>query len=78
MANANSITGNCLRIYQILSSADYTLLQAGRAAQKYFLNNLSVTTNLATGSVTISGQLPIVTQFRSAIITFQLSFSIGG
>ena len=78
MANDNSIKGNCLRIYKILSSADYTLLQSGRDAQKYFLNNLSVTTNLATGSVTISGQLPIVTQLRSITITFQLSFSIGG
>ena len=78
MTNADQIKANICGKYKTLSGEDYALTVAGADAEKYFFQNLSVTTDLSDGSVTIYGQLPIVTQFRSFTMTFQMSFSIGG
>jgi phage tail sheath gpL-like len=77
MTNAAQIAANCSSIYKLLSEGDYVLTQAGEQAEKYFFANLTVTPNLSTGSVTITGLLPIVTQIRNINISFQLSFGIG-
>ena len=74
MANQASITAEMLGLYRSL--ANLVLLQAGKAAEQKFLNNLVVTLNMATGTVTESGILTIVTQLRTINQTFQLAFTI--
>lgn len=78
MANNDSIKANYARIYKRLSGATFVLTQAGGDAEKYFFENLTVGTDLAEGSVTSFGELPIVTQIREFVMTFQLAFNIGG
>ena len=78
IANESSIKAKYLSIYTLLSGADYVLTQAGSDASKYFFEQLNLTTNVATGLITSSGQLPIVTQIRDFNITFQLNFELGG
>jgi len=74
MANDVTIEAYCMRLFKDLGKM--ALLQSGAAAEKYFSDNLSVTLNLATGTVTITGQFPIVTQLRVINATFQMSFSV--
>jgi phage tail sheath gpL-like len=76
ITNADQIKGNISSVYKRLAGSDYTLLVAGKDAESYFFKNLSVTADIATGAVTIYGKLPIVTQFRSFNMAFQMSFSI--
>lgn len=78
ITNQTQLEGRALALYRTLSGPDFTLVQAGSAAEQFFFANLTITVDISEGSVTLSGQLPIVTQFREATITFQLSFSIGG
>lgn len=75
MANAQSIKAKLLEIYRTLSGL--ALTQAGDAAEKYFSDNTTVTINLATGTATIAGPLPIVTQLRQLDYALQFSFSVG-
>lgn len=78
MTNKESIEAEYTRIYKLLSGPDYVLTQSGTDAESFFFKNLLVSTDLSTGTVTSSGQLPIVTQVRQFNMTFQLAFSIGG
>lgn len=78
MVNKEGIEAEYTRIFKVLGGPDYVLCQAGTGAESFFFQNLSISTDLSTGKVTSSGQLPIVTQVRQFNITFQLSFSIGG
>ncbi len=75
MANAESIKAELLRIYRVL--AGQALTQAGDDAEKYFSDNTVVTVSLATGTATITGPLPIVTQLRQLDYALQFSFSVG-
>lgn len=75
MANAESIKSELLRIYRVL--AEQALTQAGDDAEKYFSDNTTVTISLATGTATITGPLPIVTQLRQLDYALQFSFSVG-
>lgn len=75
MANAESIKAELLRIYRVL--AGQALTQAGDDAEKYFSDNTTVTVSLATGTATITGPLPIVTQLRQLDYALQFSFSVG-
>jgi len=77
MTNVAQITGEFQRINKLLSGPDYCLTAAGKTAEQYFANNLSITANYATGIITASGKLTIVTQIRSINITFQLNFTVG-
>jgi phage tail sheath gpL-like len=78
IANESSIKAKYLSIYKLLSGAEYVLTQAGSDAEKYFFEQLNITADIATGLITSSGQLPIVTQIRDFNISFQLAFEIGG
>lgn len=78
IANESSIAAKYLSIYTTLSGADFVLTQAGSDAEKYFFEQLTISADIATGLITSSGQLPIVTQIRDFNITFQLNFEIGG
>jgi len=73
MANQATVEAYCGKLYGEL--AKQAILQAGETAQKYFSTNLVVTLNLSTGTVTVTGQLPIVTQLRIINVTFQVSFT---
>ena len=75
MANAESIKAELLRIYRVL--AGEALTQAGDDAEKYFSDNTVVSVSLATGTATITGPLPIVTQLRQLDYALQFSFSVG-
>ena len=75
MANAESIKAELLRIYRTL--AGLALTQAGREAESFFATNTTVTVDLSTGLVTVSGPLPIVTQLRGINYSLQLSFTVG-
>lgn len=78
MTNIAQITGEFQRIYKLLSGPDYCLTAAGKTAEQFFSDNLTITANYATGVVTTSGQMTIVTQIRQFNMTWQMSFSIGG
>lgn len=74
--NLIGITNFFLSMFATLAGVDYTLCPTGKQSAKYFANNLSVTANYATGVITATGQLPIVTQLRQINISFQMSFTI--
>ena len=78
VANAESITANLTSIYKELAGPAFTLVQAGRDAEQFFFRNLTVTVSLSDGSVTITGELPLVTQVRQFTATFTIAFSVGG
>lgn len=78
IANKEAIEAEYTRIYKLLSGPDYVLTQAGSAAESTFFKNLTITLDVASGKITSSGVLPIVTQIREFNMKFQLSFTIGG
>lgn len=74
MANAESIKAYVMSLYRQL--AVIVLVRAGIINERYVSQNLTVTVSLIDGKVTILGPLPIVTQFREAIWSLQLNFSL--
>lgn len=74
--NEGSITAKFVGYYSILSGQEYVLTQAGSDALNFYKANLSVTVDLADGKVTVLQKVPIVTQLREIISTFQLQFDI--
>jgi phage tail sheath gpL-like len=76
IANKESIRAEYINIYKILAGPAFTLTQAGTEALKFFNDNLNISVDLAAGKVTGSGSLPIVTQFRSGVISFSLAFNV--
>lgn len=74
IANAESIAGTCKDIYSQLAAL--ALTQSGREAEAAFAASLSVTINLATGTATITSDLPIVTQLRQINYNLVLDFDI--
>lgn len=75
IANAASIGGYLDKLYSDLSGTDFVLLQKGEAARKFFKENRNVSLNLRDGRVTVTMQVPIVTQLREIIATMQIAFS---
>lgn len=76
MANATSIGAYCDQLFAMLGSSDYVLVQGGPEAIAFFKANRTVTLNLATGSVLITAEVPIVTQLRSIIVPMQIGFTV--
>jgi len=72
MANVGSIRAFSLEVYKSL--AESALVQSGKEAEKDFLDNLSVTIDLATGTATINMSPLLVTQLRAIIGTIQVNF----
>lgn len=72
MANAASIRSFCNRLYDAL--ADEALVQAGSAAKRDFNDNLSISIDLASGTVTVSMAPLLVTQLRVVLGTIQINF----
>lgn len=82
-ASKGSLMASMVEYYQTLSGDGYVLLQQGTLASgtpiiKLFKNNLVVTLNVATGTVTINGILPIVTQLRQIICPLNIVFNLKG
>jgi phage tail sheath gpL-like len=65
-------------LFQTLSGPGYVLVPTGKVAIVYFKSNLNITANYSTGTINVTGMLPIVTQVRAINMPFQMSFSIGG
>lgn len=78
MANQELIESFCTQLYTELSGEDFVLTQSGEDALLFFNNNLVVTLNLSTGTVTITMKVPIVTQLRTILATVQIAFSTTG
>ena len=74
--NDESVGGDFCGYYKELSLPEYTLTQASAQAQAVFKTNLITSVDMETGMVTVSGKLPIVTQLRSIITSFNLAFNI--
>ena len=75
MANDIVIRGFCERLYLDLAGPGFVLVQDGEDALVFFKENLNITLDLALGKVTITMQLPIVTQLRKIIMTIKVAFS---
>jgi len=78
ITNSPNIKAKVVGLYRTLSGKDFMVTPAGTEAERFFSSNLEITPDIATGQVTITGQLPILTQVRRFDIAFQLSFTIGG
>lgn len=66
------------KLYQDLAGPNFVLVQDGEPAIVFFKDNLVIVLDLATGKVTITMQVPIVTQLRTIIITIKIAFSTTG
>lgn len=74
--NVVLIRGFIIGLYDVLAGASYGLVQTGRAAEKYFERNLTVTANLETGEVDASMTFLIVSVLRKFNGTMKIGFSI--
>jgi len=72
MANRDSIKAFMVGLYNDM--ADEALLQAGEDAIKFFKQNMLVTLNLQTGTVTIDMRVPVVVQLRTINANLRISF----
>ena len=68
----------CTSLYQQLAGPDFVLVQDGETALQFFKENLTVTLNLSTGTVTIGMVTPIVTQARKFLVTIRIEFTTEG
>ena len=74
MANEVIIMAYTEKLYKDLSGPDFVLVQAGEDAFVYFKDNLDVVLDLASGKVTLTMFVPIVTQLRKIIATIKIAF----
>ncbi len=74
-ANAATIRAFCEQLYLDLSGTDFALTEAGPASILTFKDSLTVTLDLSDGSVTITADVPIVTQLRTITMTVRIAFS---
>lgn len=78
MANETKIRGSLIGYYTELSKGDFVLTQAGEGALTFYKDNLTVSIDLSTGTVTFISEVPLVTQLRTIIGSVRASFSIEG
>ena len=74
--NAQSIKAKYVGYYSILSGATYMLTQAGSSPLQFYKDKLNVTVDISTGTATVLQEVPIVTQLRNIVSTFELTFNI--
>lgn len=72
-ANQALIRSTLLGIYQDLSNL--VLVEKGREAQRFFNDNLVITIDKATGTVTVAMQIQPVVQLRAFDIVMQVNFN---
>jgi len=78
MANQASIEAETIGFYNTLSGPEFSLTQSGEAARQTFINNLIVSLDIATGSVSIDMATPLVGQLRNLAATMRIIFSTEG
>lgn len=76
ITNEANIRAVMVGYYQTLADVDYVVARKGEDILQFFKNNLTVSVDLATGSVNIIFALPIVTQLRQIIAPMKLTFNI--
>jgi phage tail sheath gpL-like len=76
MTNAEDIEAYITGLYQDLTGSDYVVARGGEANLQFFKNNINVTVDLLTGTVTAPFSLPIVTQLRRINAPMTLVFNI--
>lgn len=76
IANADLIESAFMGYYSTLSSDSYVLTRAGQEPTKFYRDNLSITIDLSTGTATVLQKVPLVTQLRNIVSTFQIQFNI--
>lgn len=65
-----------LRYYKTLSGDNYRLLRGGKESYDFYKNNLKISLDFATGTVTVYCLDPIVTQLRECIGYFKVTFNL--
>lgn len=65
-----------LRYYKSLSGDNYRLLRGGKASYDFYKENLKISLDFATGTVTVYCLDPIVTQLRECIGYFKVTFNL--
>jgi phage tail sheath gpL-like len=74
-ANADVIAVFQEKLYQDLAGPDFTLVEDGETAFKFYKDNLVVSLDLATGRATVQMVTKIVTQLREILMTIKIAFS---
>lgn len=75
MANALTVRAYVERLYQDLAGPKFVCFQDGEDAIQFFKDNLTIELDLASGKVTITMLVPLVTQLRTIIATMKIAFS---
>lgn len=78
MANAGTIRTFLRKLYGDLAGDGFVLVQGGDAAVTFFDDHLDIAIDMALGKVTITMDVPIVTQLRSIVATMTVAFSTAG
>lgn len=76
MANVAIIRAFFEKLFQDTGGDDFVLTQAGDDAESFYKENLDVSLDLATGTVTVTDKTPIVTQLRELIMTMKIVFTV--
>ena len=74
--NLNGIKSKLTEYYVTLSGEDYLLYRDGSDNIKYFVDNLTLSIDMLTGSVSGSAKAPLVSQLRSLDLKLQAVFNI--
>ena len=75
MANKRNIEAALIEFYNTLSGSGFALTRAGEDNRNFLIQNLVVTLDLQTGTVTWSAKTPIVTQVRVINGSIQIVFA---
>lgn len=76
MSTAASIAGRFHKYYKDLGEAEYVLTVKGSAALAYFKENLTISIDAETGTVTGKMKCPVIVQLREIIVPIEISYSI--
>jgi phage tail sheath gpL-like len=74
IANEGIIRAECVKLFTDLG--DVVVAIKGEDARKFFLENLAITIDEITGTVSIRMYDPVVTQIRKILATMQLTFTV--
>lgn len=78
VVNEGLLRATLIGFYVTLSGPDFVLTQAGEDNKQFFIDNLTVSIDLAAGSATITMKTPLVTQLREIVATMTIVFSTNG
>lgn len=77
VANSQSIRSYIRGLYKDTTGTGMMLTEAGRPAESFFNDNLTIVIDLAAGQATVTMRVPVVTQLRSIIGSIAISFGTG-